>query len=303
MEVTNNIKPHFEIVLENESKYSFTEIRQAKKSKQLEEKAANELNITVEEYRIKNRLGILQLNQRIKQHDEENEQLKQLTLKDFGIMVMKELNLSCAAKGGKFTFYGENKQEEAITFFKYKEVIRYMFGAPTESIDSSKFLYLFGRYGDGKSLLLKSCFKILKMIKGPDLDWSYFHIPTYMNQAVSQQSIKPFDVIFNCKNHMILDEFGDQVEKKKIYNDDKNPMRDLLLDKYDKWISNNGHGQKIAITSNLFPDASFFYHKNMQTETIHEFYDEKLHNKMKENYNLIRFPNVSFRDSNITTLL
>lgn len=297
MQSTKEIKPQFEIILANESQYSFVEIRNAKKDKEIEIQQAHKMNLSIEQFRLQKMLNLQQYAAKMDAAELFKQEMDNISLKDFGKMVIQELNQSCENKGAKFVFHDEP------TKIKYKEVIRYMFGSDTEFIDKNKFLYLFGRYGNGKSLLLKSIYKILLKIQGADCNWQYFHIPTFINKSLSAQSIKVFDEIFNCKKNMILDEFGDQVEKSKIYNEEKSPMRQLVLDKYDKWISNNGNGQKIAITSNLFPDESFFYHQKLAVTTLHEFYDEKLMNKMKENYNLIRFPNISFRDNNVTKML
>jgi len=297
MQATNTIQPQFEIILANEQNYSNIEIKQARKEKELEQVEAAKFNLSIEQYRFQKRMNINLYSQKMKKCDADQEMLQNITLKEFGSMVMKELNNSCAAKGGQFIFHDEDTKQ------KYREVIRYMYGAETEIIDSNKLLYLFGRFGNGKSLLLKSCFKVLKSIKGQDLNWNYFHIPTFVNKSISEQSIKAFDVIFNCRKNMILDEFGDVCEKQKIYGQEQIPMRQLILDVYDKWISNNGTGQKLAISSNLFPDSTFFYHERLQASTIHDFYDEKLMNKMKESFNLIRFPNISFRDNNVTKML
>lgn len=295
--LSNILKPQFEHILENESQYSIAEVHNAKKDRQREEQQAEKMNMTVEQYRLQNQLNLKAYSDRMKESDALKEEMENMPLDVYGKMVMKELHYSCNAKGSKFKFVDDDTRE------KYREVIRYMHGSPTEIIDSNKFLYMYGRYGNGKSLLLKSCYSVLNQVKRLENNWSYFHIPTFVNKAISDKSIKVFDVIFNCQTNMILDEMGDMCEKQKIYGQEQIPVRQLLLDKYDKWISNNGNGQKIAITSNLFPDESFFYHAGLQCTTIHEFYDEKLLNKMKENYNMIRFPNVSYRDNNITSML
>lgn len=290
------IKTH-DIILQDESKYSPEEVFVAKRSAKLERAEAHSKGITIAELRAQHKLNMEQYIRKMDAIDAADAAADSTTLKDFGRMVMMELKYSCEMKGGKFQF------PEGELLLKYKEIMRYMYGAPTESINSQKFIYLYGRYGNGKSLLIKTIYKTLSAIYRTKIQWKYFHIPTIVNKAIAENSIKPFDVLFNCQQHMILDEIGDQSEKRKIYGDDKIPIRELLLDKYDKWISNNGNGQKIIITSNLFPDRTMFYHAAMDTDTIISFYDEKLYNKMKENYNLIRFPNISYRDNNINSLM
>ena len=297
MQVTNDIQPQFEVILSNEHKYSIVEVKNAKKQQHMEQNAATSLGLSIEQYRLQNRLNLMEYSKKMLASDEELITRQNIDLKEFGRLVHIELHAACAKKGGHFIFHDDN------TKHKYLEVIRYMFDSPTETIVPGKFLYLFGRYGNGKSLLLKSCYKVLKKIRKEELNWSYFHIPTLVNKALSEQSIKAFDVLFNCKKNMILDEFGDVCEKQKIYGQEQIPMRQLILDVYDKWISNNGTGQKLAITSNLFPDASYYYHERLNATTLHEFYDEKLLNKMQESFNIIRFPNVSFRDNNVTKML
>lgn len=290
------IKTH-DIILQDEYKYSPEEVFMAKRNAKLERAEAHSKGITIAELREQHKINMEHYIRKMDEAEAAEAAAENITLKEFGKMVMVELKSSCEKKGGKFIF------PEGELLLKYKEIIRYMFGAPTEAINSNKFLYLYGRFGDGKSVLVKSIYKTLSSVYRTKLQWRYFHIPTIVNKAIAENSIKPFDVLFNCKEHMILDEIGDQSEKRKIYGDDKIPIRELLLDKYDKWISNNGNGQKIIITSNLFPDRTMFYHAAMDTDTIISFYDEKLYNKMKENYNLIRFPNISYRDNNINSLM
>lgn len=296
MHSQNRIQSISELIMENQNIYSFDEIRQARKNLELEKQAADRKNISVEEYRLQLKSKQDEYSSKMNKRTEIKKSAQNIDFESVKKMVARKLVLSCDAKGTKFSLFDES------TKVKYIEIIRYMFGFPTEVLNEKKFLYVFGRFGNGKSLLLKSCYSVLMDIYGNDNPWQYFHIPTLVNKSISEQSIKPFDVLFNCTKNIIMDEMGDITEKQKIYNDDKIPVRTLLLDKYDKWISNNGKGQKIAITSNLFPDKSDFYKSNIPMDTIWEFYDEKLMNKMIENYNLVRFPNISYRNNNVTRL-
>lgn len=293
METVNQIETWFDLVLKHPDKHAADEIRKAKKERELEAEAAARAGRSIQAYRFNQKLLRANYSQKMDAADKIKKQFQDISFKDLGNMIIRELHDTCGMKGGKFTFHDKETKE------KYLDIIRYFCDAPCEKMDNNRFMYIFGRFGNGKSVLVKTCYKILKYVGQDESNWRYFHIPSLVNQAQSQQNIKPFDILFNCTQNMILDEFGDDSEKTKIYGEDKIPMRSLLLDKYDKWISNNGRGQKIVITSNLFPERIDFYNKTMEANTILGFYDEKLLNKMKENYNLVRFPNVSYRDKNV----
>ena len=300
--IADLLKPQHQNILENQEHYTFQEINQARKNAQIEQKQAAASGMTIEQFREQNHAVRKQIQQKTDAHTELLCERKNATIEIFGLKVKELLQHECLSAGG------ELRVDDAKTKEVYNEIIRYFhWNTNCTKLDKRKFLYLFGPYGCGKSTLVKSCYSAINYFYGTESNWTYFHLPTLINKCLEEKSIKPFSVLFECRKNMIIDEIGDQVEKQRIYGDEIQSIRMLVLDKYDKWISNswNPEAHKIVFTSNLFPDNSYFYTQkhNDNRPTLRNFYDEKFYNKMLEMCNLVRFPNVSHRLNNTVELI
>jgi hypothetical protein len=299
MKLLEILTPAFEKILMDQNAYSFEDVVQAKRLKQIEIDESERLGISVDQLRMNKYMQRKQYNSKINEHQEKIQQLKNADLDQFESAVKHYLIKEIEASGGKFVLDDEK------TKLIYKEIVRYFYwNGKCEILDKRKFMYIFGAYGCGKSTLVKCCMKALNHFNHDN--WQYFHLPTLINKAIADKSIKPFDVLFTTNKNMVIDEIGDGIEKQKIYGDEIQSIRSFVLDKYDKWISNNQfeHAQKIVFTSNLFPDNTYFFtQSNIERPTIRSFYDEKMYNKIIELCNLVRFPNVSHRKNNKIELI
>lgn len=291
------IKPEFAKILENREKYDPVDIYNATKQENREKELAAKAGMTVEEYRQENYNKRQQLSKLTKEKEQQSESLASVDLKEFGVYVLEQLSIICMASGNKFKFHDEETKQ------KYADIIRY-FWDPTEckTLYTNKNIYLYGIPGDGKTTLLKAINLSLKHFRGDSGAWHYFNVPTIMNKCLEAESIAPFNVILKCTGNMILDEIGDVIETDKLFS---NPLsrniRLLLMDKYEKWTSHSKYRnfQRIACTSNLFPDNTHFYTQledpSKDTRpTFKSFYGTKVYQRL-EMFNLVRFPNVVHR--------
>lgn len=297
-------KPEHELILENEDKYSFEEVINAKRQSNIEKEEAKRKNITVSQLRLEKQIARQEISKKIKIQEEEVKKIQDVDLVTFGNTCFSILIDSCKKNGSNFRTDVEKDMN------MYREIIRYFYwNGECEILDKKRYLYLFGVYGCGKSILVKSIYKALDFHKRNN--WVYFHLPTitknYMLQSNNKEKNDAFEPLFSCSKNMIIDEIGDKSEKQKFYGNEIESVRSLILDKYDKWISNNynKNSQKIVFTSNLFPDKEYFFTQSSEDTrpTIRNFYDDKVYNKMGEMCNLVRFPNVSYRLNNKIELL
>jgi DNA replication protein DnaC len=302
VQIGHIFKPEHEHILENEMLYSFQEVLSAKKQAKIEIEEARRNGITVDELRFKKQIARQELSKKIKNREDEVKKLQYVDLQTFGNTCFHFLIDSCEKNGSKFRTDLEKEMN------MYREIIRYFYwSGDCKVLDKKRYLYLFGVYGCGKSILVKSIYKALYYHRRND--WSYFHLPTITKNYMSNSKDKndAFETLFLCSKNMIIDEIGDKSEKQKFYGNEIESVRSLILDKYDKWISNNQNpnSQKIVFTSNLFPDKEYFFTASNEDNrpTLRNFYDDKVYNKMGEMCNLVRFPNVSYRIKNKVELL
>lgn len=291
-----DLTTEFDIILKNKGKYNDVDVYKAVKQSELEKSQALKAGLSVEELRLRKYTERVKLSSAI---DAMNTELKKKASSEtaiFGRSVLLHLSEMCIASGNKFTFHDEE------TKLMYADIIRY-FWAPDELIylAPNKGLDIYGSPGNGKSSLVKAILAALKFYRG-EQSWKYFHIPTILNKCIEAESVSPFKAVLSCTKNMVLDELGDPLEASKIFaNPLLNQVRSLMMDKYDKWITQNRSTdfQKIVITSNLFPDTTHFYTQKENPaedtrETFESFYGYKCYQRL-EMFNLIRFPKVSFR--------
>lgn len=293
--ISELIKPEHQQILDNESKFSIQDVYDARKKLKLEQDEAEKQGITVDELRLKKQIARKELSDKIKDQENNSEKYYKADVKFFGDTCFGYVIDSCKMSGTEFNI------NDTKTMDLYREVIRYFhWDAECEKLDKNRFLYLFGIYGCGKSVLVKSIFKALQFHY--KRNWAYFHLPTLTKNYMASKDDYGFNLLFNCKTNMIIDEIGDKSEKQKYYGNEIESVRALILERYDKWIS--GDTQKIVFTSNLFPDNEYFFNKSqIERPTLRNFYDEKVYNKMGEMCNLVRFPNISYRTNNKVELL
>lgn len=287
--------PEHQRILENQNKYSIQDVILAKKHAKIEQEDAKRIGITVEALRLKKLIASKELNAKIVEHENAVEKLKNADVYEFGDTCFHFLIENCKNNGSEF------RTDVKKDMDMYREIIRYLhWDSQCDKLDKKRHLFMFGVYGCGKSIAVKSIYKALEYHKHNE--WEYFHLPTitknYMAQAGSKSN-NAFEPLFSCSKNMIIDEIGDKSEKQKSYGNEIESVRSLILDKYDKWVSNNQNkgSQKIVFTSNLFPDMNYFFTKSSEDNrpTLRNFYDDKVYNKMIEMCNLLRFPNVSYR--------
>lgn len=204
----------------------------------------------------------------------------------------------------------ENKStfDQTANDVLYTELLKYFYTGDFDSalLDKNRHLYIFGVYGCGKSVFIKSIISTLKYFR--KYNFAYFQIPTlvqnYIENLQNGVKLNPFSQLHNCTADFIfLDEIGDKCEKLKVYGQDIEDIRNFIIKKNDIWLRNKT--QKLILTSNLFPDERYFFTKieNDTRPTLKNFYDGKIHNKMGEMCNLVRFPNISYRELNKKELL
>jgi len=293
--------PEHQRILDEPSKYSEFEIIDAKRKLKIESDEAERLGITVERLRHERQLSRQEIGAKITEKEKEIEALQNVDLKTFGNTCFRFVFETCNHSGTTF-----NKDDKK-TMDLYREIIRYFhWESDCETLDKNRFLFLFGVYGCGKSMLVKSIYKALQYHRRDN--WSYFHLPTLTKNYMAQAQLKDnkenaFEMLFSCTNNMIIDEIGDKSEKQKLYGNEIESVRSLMLDKYDKWISKTR--QRVVFTSNLFPSREYFFTQSDSDHrpTLQNFYDDKVQNKMMEICNLVRFPNVSYRINNRVELL
>ena len=298
-------KPEYQRILDDETKFTIKDVFDAKRKLKIEQNEADRKGITIEDLRLQKQVARQEVGKKIKEQEEWLNSIKNVDLKTFGNTCFHFMIESCKSNGSEF------KTDCQKTMDMYREIIRYFYwNGNCEILDKSRFLFLFGSYGSGKSMCVKSILKAMQYHRHNN--WSYFHLPTvtknYMAQSVNKDIRNDaFESLFSCSKNMVIDEIGDKSEKQKFYGNEIESVRSLILDKYDKWISNsaNPNSQKIVFTSNLFPDKEYFFteSENDIRPTIRNFYDEKVYNKMGEMCNLVRFPNVSYRTKNKVELL
>lgn len=293
--------PEHQIILNDKEKYSTQDIFDAQQKAVRERNEAEYLNITIDELRFRKQIVRKETNNALLENELKLEKLQNADIKDFGNKCLSFITQACELKGAEFN------SEEGKTLEMYREIIRYFhWYEPCTVLDKKRSLFLFGVYGCGKSLCVKSILKAILYHRKND--WEYFHLPTitknYMAQSGGKYKPDAFDELFRCTKNMIIDEIGDRSEKQKFYGNEIESVRSLILDKYDKWISSE-KPQKIVFTSNLFPDSEYFFNQieNDNRPTLRNFYDEKVYNKMGEMCNFVRFPNVSYRVNNKIELL
>lgn len=293
--ISELIKPEHQIILENETKYSFQDVFDARKKLKFEQDEASKQGISIEDLRMKRHLARVDVSKQINENEKRIEDLRNADVKTFGDTCFRFMIEACKSSGSEF------KTQDTKTLDLYREVIRYFhWNAECEKLDKNRFLYLFGVYGCGKSVLVKSIFKALQYHRRNN--WAYFHLPTLTKNFMADKNDTAFELLFTCDRHMIVDEIGDKSEKQKYYGNEIESVRALILERYDKWISNSTN--RIVFTSNLFPDKEYFFNQSeIDRPTLRNFYDEKIYNKMGEMCNLVRFPNISYRTNNKIELL
>lgn len=297
--ISELMKPEHQRILDNETKFSLQDVYDARKKLNLEQEDAQRQGITVEELRLKKHTARVGISKQIQEREQQVEKLQSADVKQFGDTCFYFLKESCKKSGSEF------KTDDQKTMDLYREIIRYFhWNTECEKLDKNRFMYLFGVYGCGKSMLVKSIYKALQYYRMDN--WSYFHLPTLTKNFMAEKNDHAFELLFNCQKNMIIDEIGDKSEKQKYYGNEIESVRSLILEKYDKWIGSNDYAkyQKLVFTSNLFPDKEYFFtQSDHDRPTLRNFYDDKIYNKMGEMCNLVRFPNISYRSTNKVELL
>lgn len=305
LSIAQIIKPEHQKILENQDKYSFEEVMNAKKQAKYEMDEAQSAGITVEELRQQKQQALQEISQKIKAQEEATNKLRNADIETFGDTCFYFLMKNCEQNGSIF------KTDVEKDMKMYREIIRYFYwDGKCKILDKKRNLYLFGVYGCGKSITVKSMLQALNYHRRNN--WQYIHLPTVIKNFLAGVSSgkkhnDAFETLFTSTKNLIIDEIGDKTEKQKYFGNEIESVRSLILDKYDKWVSNNQHpnAQRIVFTSNLFPDQEYFFTKleSDHRPTLRNFYDEKVYNKMGEMCNLVRFPNISYRVNNKIEML
>jgi len=176
-------KPEHQLILENEHMYSIQDVFTAKKHAQIERDEAERLNITINDLRLQKQIARQLVSEKIKEQETAHEQRKTADLKTFGNTCVNFMMEYCKNNNSDF------KWEAGKTQDMYREIIRYFYwDCECEKLDKKRYLYLFGVYGCGKSVLVKSILKAFSYHHRND--WQYFHLPTLTKNYMSQSTIK-----------------------------------------------------------------------------------------------------------------
>ncbi|QMW05386.1 hypothetical protein [Spirosoma foliorum] len=192
------------------------------------------------------------------------------------------LELSRKNKASWFT----DEQREVLD-----NVIKYFIGDPQCPYALHKGLFVYGGYGPGKTFLFRAMQTLCKIAPIPDMQFDEVSTKTFVTAWKNHKESKDKKndpVIKYSRNHLLLDDLGEEKQVIISYTNAENPIDELLSERY---IAFDRFGQVTHVTSNLGQGDS---ETALEDQLVH-LYGSRILDRFNDMFEVILLPGDSKR--------